>query len=258
MRHIARRAAACLSVAVLAACGGGGGGGDANPPPVSRAEGAYSGSLTGSPGLDTFTMVVLENDEFWSIYGDTVGSTLYVYGFMHGQGASSNGSFSGSGAHDYSYTGAVSTANVAATYNPGVSASGTLTYTTGIVSFSGTSAALAPYDYNATPSLAEVAGNWNMSALNGDYVQATVQANGSFTTVSGGCTSTGTATPRPSGKNVFDVTLTTGPAPCVSPNTTGTGIAIYAPIVGTTQHQLIVATVANGNPLLGSLAVGAR
>jgi hypothetical protein len=51
----------------------------------------------------------------------------------------------------------------------------------------------------------------------------------------------GTATPRSSGKNVMNVSVTFGAAPCALPGQTATGIAINYTIAATNQKQLIVA-----------------
>jgi hypothetical protein len=56
--------------------------------------------------------------------------------------------------------------------------------------------------------------------------------------------------PRPSGKNVDNVTITFGPAPCLLPNGSGSGIAVIA------GAELTVAAVtadrANGAAFFGT------
>lgn len=267
MRGWTGHMAASVAMAALAACGGGsagggvGGGNDdtgsAPPPAQGTPEGAYAGTLTGSVRpWNSFQMVVLENDESWTIYGNTVGDTFYVGGFIRATGVSGSGSMAYSG---WDYSNDVPTQpSMSLSYVPGTSLQGPIIYPGGSMWLQGTTAAAAPYDYNKPASLASVAGNWDLTALDGSPVAATVQADGTFTTHSGGCVSTGTVAPRPSGKNVFNVMLVTGPAPCDTPNAASTGIAIYSPIEGSSAHQLIVGTVDADAAYLGSLAVGTR
>lgn len=254
-KRIASRLAACVLSGVLGACGGGGGD-DGDPPQAARAEGAYGGTMTGSSS-DSFNMVVLENDQFWTIYGDAVGDTFYVQGFMVGQGASNGGTYSATAVSDFNINGTIYTPSVSATYNPGVSAQGTLTYPGGTVSFSGTAASLAPYQYNQAALLSSVVGSWSLEGIDGSPVDVVVQADGAVTALNEGCTAAGTMGPRPSGKNVFDVVLTVGPAPCEEPGQVLRGIGIHSPIAGTSAHQLIVALTDDARTV-GSLAVGWR
>src|SRR5689334_25426078 len=98
--------------ALLAACGGGGSGESSTSNPgrahEPAAEGVYGGTLSGSAYGGDFQALVLENDEFWSIYGDDLGSVFYVYGFVQGNGLSINGSFSADPVRDFGYSPAVS------------------------------------------------------------------------------------------------------------------------------------------------------
>ncbi|MGM9487663.1 hypothetical protein [Ideonella sp. YS5] len=265
MQRWVGRMAAYAALAALAACGGGGGGGGngddgsgTNPPPAAgKPEGAYAGTLTGTvKPWNSFKMVVLENDESWTIYGNTVDDTFYVGGFIHATGVSGAGSFASSG-WDYSND-APTQPSMSLSYVAGASIQGSVVYPGGSMWLQGTTAATAPYDYEQAASLSSLVGNWNLTALDGSPVVATVAADGTFTSNSDGCISTGTFVSRPSGKNVFNVTLAAGPAPCEAPGATSSGIAIYSPIEGSASHQLIVGTVDSNAAYIGTLAVGTR
>lgn len=240
MNPTAGRAAAIVLI-LLGACGGDDGGGNSTGP---SAEGAYAGPLTGSGG-SRFDMLVLENGEYWLIHGTTIGDMLFVAGFTQGNGDSNSGSFTSGNARDYSLAGTLSAA-VSATYTAGTSIQGTVTYPgASTVSFSGTKAEAAPYDYASPPTPASIAGEWQVTHLDGSLGIATIGLDGAFTTVSGSCASSGTVRPRASGKNIYDVTQTFGGAPCATPGVSGRGIGIYLPIAGTSRHQLIVGSVSN-------------
>jgi len=78
--------------------------------------------------------------------------------------------------------------------------------------------------------------------LSGAAATVAINNAGAITGSSGGCSFTGTATPRASGKNVFDVSITFGAAPCVLPSQTVTGIALDYITTGN-QTQLLVSVV---------------
>ena len=94
------------------------------------------------------------------------------------------------------------------------------------------------------------------SGLNGTAATLTMSAGGAVAGTNLGCTFTGTALPRASGKNVFDVSVTFGAAPCALPGQTATGIAITYAVAGTAQKQLLVAvqssTKANGTMFIAT------
>lgn len=204
------------SVLALSACGGGGSdSGTPTPAPATKAEGVYGGTLTGSTN-DTFRLLVLENDEYWGLAGITSGGTFNVYGLIEGQGTSNAGSFNSSNAMAYSGTSAPVAATVASNYVAATSVAGTITSPAGVVSFSSTPLPAPTYNYNTAAVLSTISGSWNTTALNGLSVPLTIAANGAFTALaSNGCSITGTISPRPSGKNVFNVSLTFGPAGAV-------------------------------------------
>jgi hypothetical protein len=57
-----------------------------------------------------------------------------------------------------------------------------------------------------------------------------------------GCAFSGTITPRASGKNVYDVSLKFGAAPCALANQTATGVAVTY-LLTNGKRQLIALTV---------------
>lgn len=229
-----------ISTLLMSACGGGGGDSPAATNSSSKAEGVYEGTLSGSSS-SVFQLLVLENDEYWGLYGSQVGNTFGVRGFIQGQGTSNNGSFTSANAKDFG-TVPPTSGTITASYVANASLNGSVASSAGSATFSGTSIAPTNYNYNVAAAVGEIAGNWTLGALDGSTVTLSVAAGGSFTANSAGCAITGTFTPRASGKNVFDVALTFGGAPCALPGTAGAGVALtYPTAVGT--HQLIVAGV---------------
>ena len=241
------------AVCLLAACGGGGDAGSSVFGP--KPEGAYSGTLTGSTS-SAFQLIVLENDEYWALYGSNSGSTFRVAGFVQGMGTANNGSFSSSNAKDFGVVPPAS-GTVSATYVAGTSIQGTVTSGGSTVTLAGTAIAASTFNYNAAASLASISGNWNLTALDGSAASLAIAGDGSFTGTSVGCSFTGTLAPRASGKNVFNFAVTFGAAPCALPGQTATGIAISHLLAGTTTRQLIAAGV-NSSRTVGTALFGTR
>jgi hypothetical protein len=87
--------------------GGGDGGGSDAPAAPTTAEGLYRGTLSNSSTASVFSAVVLEDRQFWSLYGNTVGGALVVGGHIQGQGTSSNGVFTSSTSKDFGFAPAI-------------------------------------------------------------------------------------------------------------------------------------------------------
>lgn len=230
--------------AILSACGGGGGSSSAAAPASTgpKAEGLYAGTTTSGY---TFNALVLENDEIWALYGVPSSGTFYVYGANWAQGSSSNGTYTASNAKDYYNTGAVTTGSISASYVAGSSFNGTAIANGTSVGFTSAAPVGSTYVYAAAASLPTITGTWTGTTLFGEAGTMVIASNGTLTasftgSYSGSCTATGTVQPRASGKNVFDVSITFGAAPCGLPGTTATGIAINY-LLTNGQRQLVAA-----------------
>jgi hypothetical protein len=242
-----------IAAGLLAACGGGGDSGSA--PFGPKAEGAYAGTLSGVTSR-ALQLLVLENDEYWALYGTSSGNRFLVAGFLQGTGTSDNGSFSSTNTRDFG-TVPPGSASVSATYVAGTSIQGTVSGGASSVTLSATAIPASTFDYNAAASVSSIAGDWNLTDLDGAPTSLAIAANGAFTGHSGGCAFSGTLVPRPSGKNVYNLSLTFGAAPCALPNQTATGMAVSHLLAGTMTRQLIVAGV-NGNRSAGTALFGIR
>jgi hypothetical protein len=241
-------AATVVAAAVLGACGGGGDDG-----PKGKAEGVYEG--TTSTGAYT-QLLVLEDDSFWALYGTQAAGTFFVTGFVQGQGASDGKSFSSGNARDFGFAPPLAM-SVSATYTPGTSISATLTAQGGSVTLNSSVIPAARFNYAAAPTIASIAGPWTMTMLSGATADVTISAAGAVSGTSQGCSFTGTIAPRPTGRNVFNVALTFGAAPCVLPNQSGAGVAVTYLVNGGPTRQLVVAGV-DGPRNNGMLLVGTR
>jgi hypothetical protein len=278
--------AACLGAAALALslAGCGGGDGESNPnqlcaqgleikfggctnttttpptdtsPTITTAEGFFTGTITGSPIANQFTGLILETGDIWMVFATGSSSSVFsAVGFAQGAGSSSSGTYTSSNLKEF-VNGATASAQLTATYMPNVSIQGTINEGAQSFTFGGTSSTTF---YNEAATLPAIAGGWSVHLLSGTTSAITVAADGTFTpntSVSqNACTYSGKFTPRASGKNVFDLTVTWGAAPCAQPGGQASGIAVVYPTVngGT---QLIFAGV-DATHSFGDLGLASR
>jgi hypothetical protein len=241
-----------VSMAALTACGGGG----SSSTSAGTAEGVYKGTVSNSSTASAFNAVVLEDGQIWALYGNSIGGTLFVSGLIQGQGTTNNGSFSSSSVKDFGTNPSVA-GTLNASYVAGASLAGTFSSASGNVSLAGTAVPAADFNYNTPALLSDVLGNWTLISTSTNVISMNIAANGTYTgTDTGGCTLSGTITPRSSGKNIFNTTMSIGPAPCALPGWTGGGIGIYSTLTNGT-HQLILAAV-DSSRAYGSASFGTR
>lgn len=236
-------AAALAAAGFMAGCGGGGsdaGGGPSAP----TAEGAYSGTLTGSTRASVFQALVLDNGEAWVMYGFSQAGGIGVTGFLQGPGTSRTSlreyaATVGDFAFETPPGGALS-----ATYSP-TTIVGSISFTgQPVVTFSGAPMAASLFDYNLPATQAAVQGAWFLRTVTGSSITLTASADGAIVGNWSSCQYTGTLKPRPGGKNVYALTMTTATtAQCgTRSGWTLSGIAVTNS-VGGNQRQLIAAAV---------------
>lgn len=215
MNRIRSLSLCAFASVVLTGCGGGGGGGATTN---ASAEGFWSGPT--STGF-TANLVILETGESWGIY--TSGNT--IFGALYGQTSTSGNNVSGSGT-DFDLVNRTSTAS---SFSGSVSPKSSLSVRTSSgTTFSGAYSAA----YDTPASLAALAGTFTGTAVTANTkpttVQVTVSASGAITLpATNGCSATGTATPRPTGKNVFNISVTFSGACALGSGTTTNGVGYY-------------------------------
>ena len=233
-------AISAVTVAMLTACGGGESDevSTATPTPTApaantSAEGFWSGTTSTGFGVD---LAVLENGETWGVYYNS--RTGELVGAFNGIATSANGSISGSGI-DFSSAGVI-----AGSFSGNYVSKTSLNLKT---STGATASATYRTEYDQAASVASIVGTYNgyvstKSATGRD--SATVSSNGTIRSGSEStCLTTGTVTPRASGKNVFDVTLNFSGPNCLLGNGTSTrGVSYY----DASTRSLLALTLNNG------------
>lgn len=221
------------------------------PAPVAKntAEGAYFGHLGGATPNNTFNLVVLENGEFWGLYGNSSRNNFYISAFIKGQGTSNNGRFTSSKAGDFGFTPPLPV-TVQASYVAKESIQAEVSTVAGKVRLIGAAAIPSVYNYDKPAKLEAIQGKWSTISLEYERGSLTIQPSGTFSGEGAGCTYNGTIVPRPSGKNIYNVKLKFG-SNCAMPGEQAEGIGILS------KEGLVVAgTAANG--LVGTVVLGTR
>jgi hypothetical protein len=213
--------------------------------PLGTAEGVYAGALTGGTYSDSKSLI-LENGQYWSLYGEDSGSFFTVYGFIQGSGISADGTYSASDLRDFGSSPANAGTMTAEYDATAETLDGTWAFANvAEIQFTGGEITNSPYDYDTPADIATAVGHWDGTSAAGPSVAITVNADGSFNMVEGQCVSTGTMKPRASGKNVFNLTIKFGDAPCAMANETAKGVAITYPLTTTGEMQLMAAVVSS-------------
>jgi hypothetical protein len=222
--------------------GSGGGSGGGGPPVVNAsAEGAWSG--TDSSG-HSFDMLVLENGDLYSLFGNG----FQALGFIQGASSVSGSTLKAPAVTEFYYaSGSVlqATGGLSATVVPDVSLKGSSTgNATSTFSATPTKASYSGYDYATPAKLSDIALGWNGYLLDQTGTYVAIDTTGVLSGTNFGCHFNGTVTPRPSGKNVFnvsytfDTSITTG---CSAPGVTVTGVAISY-VLPSGKRRLLFAT----------------
>ena len=196
-------------------------------------EGLWEGRA--STGVDV-ALTVLENGETWGVYA----SGGYIVGALFGDTTARGNQLSGSGV-DFNL--------LSRTVQPG-SYTGSFTARSSInVQLSAGATFTGSYNaaYDQPASATNLAGSFTGEAVTGltapQAVSITVSAAGVITMpASQGCSAAGTARPRATGKNVFDVSVTfQGNGCALGHGTTARGVAYY----DTAQRRLLVLALNN-------------
>jgi hypothetical protein len=242
----------------IAACSGGGGGGalatgkgegSATGPVAVKSssdatpEGAYNGTLRDATSQAKMQLVILENGELWGVYGQDDSSTFWIDGFSHGKAVAQARSMRIDDLRDYGNLSPASAPMEARYDGSARTLSGTIAGPDGDLALeAGAVTDGAIYEYRAPANPAKLAGSWPLQSLRHGAGSVSIHADGGLhAAVIGGCEAHGSALPRPSGKNVFDVRMTYGPL-CEEPGKQVAGIGVVYPVPGSALQLVIAVT----------------
>lgn len=231
--HALWRLAAAGLIASLAACGGGGGGGDPDGPAAATGlQGVYDVQKAGvSQGL----AFVLEDGTLWSLLIDESGESPRVEVLQGGltlEGSTVAGlpSEAEQGLRFFAPAPAGPT-RVSAFRGSRVGGGG-FDGTLSIQALREDALSFVPvpnsvFPYRTAATATAMATRWDAVLTTGETLVFTVAVDGSFEVESpGGCAIRGTLVPRANGRNVYNATVSFGPAPCLTPGLVARGIAL--------------------------------
>ena len=129
-------------------------------------EGAYNGTLRDATSQAQMQLVILENGEFWAVYGQDDSSTFWVDGFTHGKAVSQAGSVRIDDLRDFGHLPPTS-APMNGRYDDSANAlSGTITGPDGDIAIeAGRVTDGALYEYHAPADPVQLAGLWGMQSM---------------------------------------------------------------------------------------------
>jgi hypothetical protein len=256
----ALRGLSATLLVTLAACGGGGGSdqgsGHPNPPPAGATSvlaGGWSGS--GAPG-ESVQLFVIADGTAWTFAMNASNAPLDMF---VGALALSNGQLSSTGMRAFDYDTRTAVGAVASgTYVVGSQMAFTITPDGATVGMPIAVNAVPATDYDpARPAaLADIAGAWGGAFTSDETGVVAISPTGiiqNFTT-STGCSGLGSVAPR-ANENVFDVSLTLGPAPCAAPDATATGTGF---VVGNGAAARLYVGVKTADGSQGATFIGGR
>ena len=230
----------CFLATALFGCGGGGGSATNNVDP----QGIWTGQS--STGF-TVNTVVLENGESWGIY--SIGST--IYGALFGTTSVSGNSITVSGTDFYFPSNSSTIGN----YTGIVSAKSSMSL---ISTSSNVSLRYMP-QYDTPATAAAISGNWSFIGRSGAYTLLpgliSVSSSGAFTLNQSNCVTTGSIVPRSSGKNVYNVTLTSVGSSCAVGQSSMGGVAYLDTSVIPNKFLSLALTASKGD---GVIVIGTR
>jgi hypothetical protein len=227
------------TLGILVACGGGGSS-------VTNAD--PQGFWTGpSPAGYTVSTVILETGEAWGIYSS--GST--VYGALYGN-TTTNGNTATVTGTDFNFVAGTSTPG---TLTGPITAKSSMT----LSNVNGTIPLTYQSSYDTAASSAGPIGTWSFVGRSSHYslipASITINSSGNFTLSQTNCTTSGSIVPRPGGKNVYNLTLTSVGTGCAAGQSTLTGVT-YLDTTVTPNRFLALGLTSNKSD--GLIVIGTK
>lgn len=226
MKTLRRLMLVGISLALVSACGGGGSGLQTSkePPPLNpRAQGLWKGTTSTGRAI---AGLVLDDGRYWFIYS-AAGNNAVLGGAVQGHGAGAGNDFISSDGIDFNFEGqGINSFTLSGTVAEKSTFGATVSFTNSQFTISANYDA----DYETPPSLAAIAGSYVGTAVTAagyDATSLTVSGTGDITGSSaGGCSFTGTATPRTTG-NAYDVSVVFAGGTCSNGTNTVQGAAYF-------------------------------
>ena len=214
-------------------------------PAPAEFQGVFAG--TSNSGVDVVT-VQLDDGSVFAMQGRTVNSVFTPNGFVRATGRYANAIFTQvQNAVLYPYNAGLVPGSLSGSYTPGGAFNWSFTTIGRTSQWTTAKLPSESYDYDHAASLADVSGNWSSRTFNKD-VSATLAVSPTGEITGGdfyGCRFSGVATPRPGGKNVFNISVTAEDSRCdLASEATGVGVILQ---VSSTSREFVFAVSESGS-----------
>lgn len=246
-------AAAGLLCALMTACGGSGEESTTAPNGVPETLAiSAEGRWTGKVGADTLAVNVLENGEIWGFYARNTGVARNLYGRVTTEGSSLKGTLTdvnlrNGEPNSFDFTGKI-TPNASLDLTMLQEKSISLQYDARYEQAADAASLVGDYQGKSfhvrSRTQAEGSGRSTFSSVSSHSAALNVSNSGEAVfSLSSQCSMTGTLRPRPSGKNIFDASMTYQGSACPEDDGTPThGIAMFV----SDTNTLLVQTLNEG------------
>ncbi len=193
--------------------------------PTKTAAGYYSGTIVNETG--DARLVILNDGSYWMLAGTTSGATsTYTHLISGAAGFSSAGAYKSIGGVEIGTAVPNLDISLSGDYSISGEFSGQFIEKTNSYPLKLTAPSASYYQFIKTPTLAAIVGSYRMSWA-GDVADVSIPASGVFSGASSkGCILSGAITPKTTGENAYNLTMTYGAAPCTLPNYSGIGIVL--------------------------------
>lgn len=151
-------------------------------------------------------MLALDDDSLWMFYTRTFAGVLILEGFIECQVGYGAGTLQSSTLADPNN--GIGPGTLAGTFASDGSIAARGTDPVRVIDFAATKASTSVYAPATAAALADVAGSWAVTGINGAPAALDISASGAMTGLLNGASIAGTLAPRASGGNVFDVQVT--------------------------------------------------
>lgn len=251
---------------LVSGCGGGGNNNGRNNTPASpvaaNVQGSYEGTVSDGERSTDFQLLILEDGTYFALSGTNSEGTFFSDSLIQGSGTETSSSkFTSSNYLNFAESPPPIPGNIELTFGADKIVSGAINITSNdpeTLTLTGRPISSTTYDYNAAAKLSDISGSWLLTSLYefSAGVALEINADGSYTGADQvGCTFSGNFVPRSSGKNVFNVTVVVGAAPCILPGATYSGVAVRSFSSSGSQQLQVAGTIKDRSTALALAGV---
>lgn len=231
--------------------------------PISAA-GLYTGKLGPDSGSGLATLVILNDDSYWMFFGsENSGTSIYTGLVRSDLGKSTASTYTSSQGVNVGNIPFNDLIQVSGNYTPNLSFDGFLTERNTILKLSLKPLPVRSYQFTEAPSLDKVSGSYSSATENFTISSPLGLLVG---TNSNGCQYSGNVSPKKTGENIYDLTITYKGIPCPTSfqNATFSGIFLAQEtssgniLLGAPISKQLLGAVINPSKTIGTFLIATK